>query len=66
MWVEWPSSGKKMPIDALPTKDGEIVVLHRKAENKLLAEKYHPARHEAGRKRYTCHFDTCSADKEGE
>lgn len=58
VWVVWPKSGKRMPIDALPTKDGDVVVTHRKSENKLFAEKFNPSEHK-GRKRYVSHFSTC-------
>lgn len=57
-WVEWPRSGKRMPIDALPTATGDIVVIHRKSENKLFAEKFVAELHK-DRKRYTSHFATC-------
>lgn len=64
VWVEWPKTGKRMPIDALPVPDGDVVVTHRKSENKLIAEKFHPARHEKGRKRYVSHFTTCPNAKQ--
>jgi hypothetical protein len=58
-WVEWPASGKKMPVDVEPVFDGNVVLTHRKAENKLLAEKYVGVDHPPPRKRYISHFTTC-------
>lgn len=65
LWVEWPSSGKKMPVDAVadqrpPPKGGTIVLTLSGGQfGKLLAEKYDPAKHDAKRNRYTSHFSTC-------
>jgi hypothetical protein len=59
VWVIWPRSGKRMPIDAIASKTGDIVVTHKKSENKLHAEKFDPASHPPPRKRYTSHFATC-------
>ena len=59
LWVEWPSSGKKMPIDVSKYDDGSVVVNMVGGEyGKLTVEKYDAARHE-GRNRYKSHFATC-------
>jgi hypothetical protein len=63
LWVEWPLSGKKMPMDLAPTTEGDIVVMHRKEQNKLLAERYDADRH-VNRKRYVSHFTTCPSAAE--
>lgn len=61
-WVQWPSSGKKMPVDSEPDmrpppKGGNLVLTKR--GDQLLVEKYDPAKHDAKRNRYTSHFSTC-------
>ena len=59
LWVEWPKSGKRLPVNAKPSDDGDIVVTLRQSENKLLAEKFNPSLH-SGRRRYASHFTTCA------
>ena len=64
LWVEWKRSGKRMPIDAKPAERrmaGMVVVDHRPADNKLIAEKFDGANPEhAKRPRvYESHFATC-------
>ena len=66
LWVTWLTSGKKMPIDAVPDMrevgkgGGTIVVAMRGGEyGELIAEKYDPAQHDAKRNRFTSHFSTC-------
>jgi hypothetical protein len=64
LWVEWPSSGRRMPVDAVADnrpvgRGGDIVLTHRRSEDKLLAEKFDPSRHDAKRNRYTSHFSSC-------
>lgn len=63
LWVEWPASGKRMPVDAGPVFDGNVVITHRKTENKLIAEKYVGTEHH-GRRRFVSHFTTCPQSKE--
>lgn len=58
LWVEWPASGKRMPIDVTPHTIGTVVVTWRSRENKLIAEQYDPALH-ANRNRFMSHFATC-------
>jgi hypothetical protein len=57
LWVEW-ASGKRMPVDYKPDPSGDVVLTHRKSENKLIAQKF-DSRFDAGRNRYTSHFATC-------
>lgn len=70
LWVIWPRSGKRMPVDAEPDmrpppKGGSIVLtLHGGPLGELLAEKYDPERHGKERHRYTSHFSTCPQSKE--
>lgn len=70
LWVEWPNTGKRMPVDESPDlrpppKGGTIVLtLSGGPFGKLLAEKYDPSRHDARRNRYTSHFVTCPESKE--
>lgn len=66
LWVKWPTSGKRMPVDATPDNrpashgGGDIVLTLRGGEyGELLAEKYDPQKHEKQRNRFTSHFATC-------
>ena len=65
LWVKWPTSGKRMPVDAEPDwrplpKGGDIVLMLRGgAFGELLAEKFNAERHGQDRNRYTSHFATC-------
>ncbi len=64
LWVTWPKSGKKMPINAEPKPPpyGEILVACMAKANQLIAEmaKGKPT---AGRKLYESHFATCSGER---
>lgn len=62
VWVVWPKSGKRMPVDYKPVPTGDVVVTHQKEENRLIADKFRPIAHE-GRNRYVCHFETCTKTK---
>jgi hypothetical protein len=57
LWVEWPS-GKKMPVNARPSQDGDIVLALRPSKRKLVAEHFRADIHQ-GRNRYTSHVATC-------
>lgn len=65
LWVVWPKSGKRMPVDAVPDmrpppKGGDLVLaLHGGEFGALHVEKYSPQRHDSKRNRYTSHFATC-------
>lgn len=59
-WCRTPA-GKRIPLDAAPTADGEFVAL-RQGRGDYLAEKFQPLRH-VEEKRYACHFGTCAAVK---
>lgn len=65
LWVVWPKSGKRMPVDAVsdnrpPPKGGDIVLtLHGGEYGELQAEKFNPGLHGLKRNRYTSHFATC-------
>lgn len=65
LWAKWPTSGKRMPVDAEPDmrpppKGGAIILtLHGGEYGELLAEKYDAPRHGRERNRYTSHFSTC-------
>lgn len=58
LWVQWATSGKRMPIDVTPHLIGNVVVAFRRAENLMIAETFDPKRHD-GRNRYISHFTTC-------
>lgn len=58
-WGKWRQSGKSMPIDCVPNLEiGNVVVMHRRYEDRLIFDKYDEAEHH-GRLRYTSHFATC-------
>lgn len=58
LWVTWRKSGKRMPIDVMPAKDGTVIVDLDQKQNTLWARK--AAKDEPPtRKRYVSHFDTC-------
>ena len=63
LWVVWPKSGKKMPVDAVPDMRpgvGDVVLTLVGGPNgELRAEKHNPNAHEMSRNRYTSHFSTC-------
>ena len=66
LWAKWPTSGKSMPVDAVPDMrppdkggGGLVLTLHGGEYGKLLLEKFDVARHDAKRNRYTSHFQTC-------
>jgi len=65
LWVVWPASGKRMPVDAEPDmrplpKGGDIVLtVHGGAFGELRAEKFNTRAHDTKRNRYTSHFATC-------
>ena len=60
LWVTWPASGKRMPVDVTPHPIGTVLVSWRARENKLLAEKYDPKRDDhQNRNRFMSHFATC-------
>lgn len=66
LWVKWPKSGKKMPVDAVADNrgvqrgGGKIVLTLTGGEyGELIAEKYYRPKHGDKRNRYTSHFDTC-------
>ena len=53
-----------MPIDCSPNLEiGNVVVTHRKSEDRLIFDKYIEGMHH-GRLRYTSHFATCPNAKE--
>lgn len=61
LWVVWPRSGRRMPVDAVPDmrpppKGGDIVLtLHGGDFGALHAEKYDAQKHDFARHRYTVH-----------
>lgn len=65
LWVIWPRSGKRMPVDAVadmrpPPKGGDIVLSLVGGEfGALEAEKFYEPKHGPKRNRYTSHFATC-------
>ncbi len=66
LWCVWPSSGKKMPVDAAPVADGNIVItIHGGTGGELRCEKYreNEPTHQ-NRNRYTSHFATCPESAE--
>lgn len=54
VWGEWRSSGKPVPIDAKPTKDGRLALVNGKVHH--WAEPVDGPLH---RERWTAHFATC-------
>jgi hypothetical protein len=64
LWVTWPRSGKRMPINAEPKPPpyGQILVSYSPSANQLLAQlaKYGDSR---GRKLYESHFATCTGER---
>lgn len=64
-WVIWPDSGKRMPVDAQPVPDGNIILTHRVAVNQLWAAQAAKLDPELlkTRKRYVSHFSTCPDSK---
>ena len=64
-WVEWPRSGKRMPVDSTPDNrpppNGGTLVLRLQGgeHGKLVVEKYSDVVHDKNRNRYTSHFATC-------
>lgn len=65
LWVKWPTSGKRMPVDAEPDmrpppKGGTLVLsVVGGAFGELHVAKFDPSKHDAKRNRYTSHFSTC-------
>jgi hypothetical protein len=67
LWVVWPRSGKKMPVDLAPAPAGTVVLTLSGGEyGELRAEKYNARAHHEGRRRYTSHFDTCPGQHQGQ
>lgn len=64
LWAESFRTGKKMPIDASPTMDGNLILAYRKSENRLFLESFGGEGVHHGRLRYTSHFQTCPDRKE--
>jgi hypothetical protein len=64
LWVTWPRSGKKMPVNAepKPAPYGQILLGYRPAENQLIAEMSH-GRNAQGRKLYESHWATCPGER---
>jgi hypothetical protein len=64
LWVLWPQSGKKMPINAEPRSPtfGQVLVSYSPSTNQLLAQvaKYGDPRE---RKLYESHFATCTGKR---
>lgn len=63
LWVVWPKTGKKMPVDAVPDmrpppKGGKIVLAYNREADELRAEMFRPE-HGPKRNRFTSHFTTC-------
>lgn len=64
LWVKWPKSGKKMPVDKDPVPNGNVVLTLKQSLNELHAEKFNPGVHASGRNRYVSHFTTCPQSSE--
>src|SRR5262249_47689298 len=64
LWVTWPKSGKRMPVNAEPQSApyGQIVVSYGPAGNKLIAERARYGNAQ-GRKLYESHFATCTGER---
>lgn len=62
LWVVWPNSGKRMPVDFDPVPDGDVVLTLKKTEGVLWAAKAAALDAEAlvGRRRFVSHFATCA------
>ena len=57
LWVTMQDSGKKQPLDVVPTEGGSIVVMGEKARVLKVADR---ARYVgAGNRLYVSHFATC-------
>lgn len=65
LWGLWPTSGKKMPVDATPDMrppdrgGGKVVLSLDRRANVLKLAKFDPQQHDEKRNRYTSHFATC-------
>jgi hypothetical protein len=63
LWVRWPKSGKKMPINAQPKQPpcGRILITYRPQSNELIAEMIKPGTTPPpGRKLFESHWATCA------
>ncbi len=65
LWVRWPKSGKKMPINAAPKPPpcGKVLVNYKSQMNELLAEMTKAFAPPPGRKLYESHWATCTGDR---